>query len=145
MGGFEILEHTADVGIRAIGARPSEVLEQAARALAEVMGVWRPEANGSRLGVQATSHDLGGLLVGWLEEVLYELETRAGGLCAVEASVAGPAGGSGQEGWTARGALLLTELGDEDIDGTPVKAVTLHRLRFEQVLEGWVAECYLDV
>jgi SHS2 domain-containing protein len=42
MGGFELLEHTADVGIRARGATLAEAFEQATLGLAEVLGAMRP-------------------------------------------------------------------------------------------------------
>jgi Archease protein family (MTH1598/TM1083) len=42
VAGFELLEHTADVGIRARGATLEEAFEQATLGLAEVMGALAP-------------------------------------------------------------------------------------------------------
>jgi SHS2 domain-containing protein len=39
VAGYELLEHTADLGLRAWAPTAPEALEHAARALAEIMGV----------------------------------------------------------------------------------------------------------
>ena len=44
MAGVELLEHTADVGIRARGATLEEAFEQATLGLAEVLGALAPGA-----------------------------------------------------------------------------------------------------
>ena len=75
MGGFELLEHTADVGVRARGATLEEAFEQATLGLAEVLGGRRP-GPGDAVPVEVAAGDPGGLLVDWLNEVLWLHETR---------------------------------------------------------------------
>lgn len=139
-GGFELLEHTADVGIRARGATLEEVFEHATEAR-------RIEV----VPVEVAAPDPGGLLVDWLNEVLWLREVR-------EAVVAGVRVERVEDG-TAAGSVTLGGGGavpDEGgagpggggagADGTFVKAVTYHRLRVEpDPGGGWLAEVYLDV
>jgi SHS2 domain-containing protein len=137
IGGFELLEHTADVGIRARGATLEELFEHATEGLAEVLGALRPGGPGEAVGVEVAAPDPGGLLVDWLNEVLWLREVRE----AVVAGVRVERVGDG----TAAGSVVLGG-GGPGPDGTVVKAVTYHRLRVEPGPEGgWVAEVYLDV
>jgi SHS2 domain-containing protein len=136
MGRFELLEHTADVGVRARGATLEEAFEQATLGLAEVLGARRP-GPGEPVAVTVTAGDPGGLLVDWLNEVLWLHETRGHAAIAgvrVERVADGRAAGSVTFSSTAPPA-----------DGTFVKAVTYHRLRVDRDAGGWLAEVYLDV
>ena len=133
---FELLEHTADVGIRARGATLEEAFEQATLGLAEVQGALAP-GPGEPVAVEVAAPDPGGLLVDWLNEVLWLTETRQAGLAGVRVERVG--------GGTARGSVVLAS-GGQARDGTFVKAVTYHRLRVEpDPGGGWLVELYLDV
>ncbi len=153
--GFELLEHTADVGIRARGATLEEAFEQATLGLAEVQGALAPgpeeagpgervagpeePARESReaVAVQVSAADPGGLLVDWLNEVLWLTETRRAGVAGVRVERVGDG--------TASGSVVLSSGGPAP-DGTFVKAVTYHRLRVEpNPGGGWLVEVYLDV
>ena len=136
MGGYELLEHTADVGVRARGATLEEVFEQATLGLAEVLGALRP-GPGEAVAVEVTAGDPGALLVDWLNEVLWLHETR--GHAAV-AAVRVERVGDGR----AAGGVTFSST-DPPADGTFVKAVTYHRLRVGRDAGGWLAEVYLDV
>jgi SHS2 domain-containing protein len=141
VAGFELLEHTADIGIRAAGATLEEAFEQATLGLAEVLGAWRP-GRGEPVGVAVEAGDVGGLLVDWLNEVLYLHEVRSAALGAVRLDRVG--------GGRAEGSVRLAP-DAAPFDGVEVKAVTYHRLRVEPTAEpgagrgGWIAEVYLDL
>jgi SHS2 domain-containing protein len=135
VSGYEILEHTADVGVRARGATLEECFEQATLGLAEVMGIWRP-GGGEEQPVELEAADLGALLVDWLSEVIYLHDSRDADLGGLRIHV---------EGGSLRGELRLVPRGEDVEEGTQVKAVTYHRLRVEQDEQGWVAQVYLDV
>ena len=142
-GGFELLEHTADDGIRARAATLEEAFEHATEGLAEVLGALAPGRSpgasepGEPVPVEVTAPDPGGLLVDWLNEVLWLLETSRAGLAAVRVERAGDG--------VASGSVELAA-GGPDPDGTFVKAVTYHRLRVEpDPGGGWLLEVYLDV
>jgi protein archease len=136
MRGYELLEHTADVGVRARGATLEEVFEQATLGLAEVLGALRP-GPGEAVAVEVTAGDAGALLVDWLNEVLWLHETR--GHAAIAAVRVERAGGD-----RAAGSVTFSST-DPPADGTFVKAVTYHRLRVGRDAGGWLAEVYLDV
>lgn len=134
--GFELLEHTADLGIRARGATLEELFEQATTGLAEVLGAWRPgRGETAPVPVAVEAADLGGLLVDWLNEIVYLQEVRGSSLAAVELERVG-------EGRAAGSVTLAPRTPS---GGTYVKAVTYHQLRIEQRQGGWLAEVYLDV
>jgi SHS2 domain-containing protein len=89
------------------------------------------------VAVEVSAADPGGMLVDWLNEVLWLREVRQ----AVVAGVRVERVGDG----TASGSLVLADGGPAP-DGTFVKAVTYHRLRVEpDPAGGWLAEVYLDV
>jgi len=101
-----------------------------------VLGAHRPGA-GQPVAVEVSAGDLGGLLVDWLNEVLWLREVRQAAVAGVD--VDRVAGG------VARGSVVFADdaAGPE---GTFVKAVTYHRLRVEREPGGgWVVEVYLDV
>jgi SHS2 domain-containing protein len=141
--GFELLEHTADVGIRAWAASLEAAFEQATEGLAEVLGALPPEGSpgatgpGDTVPVEVTAEDLGGLLVDWLNEVLWLREVRQAALAGVRVERVGDG--------MARGSVAFAP-GGPGPDGTFVKAVTYHRLRVEPGPGGgWLLEVYLDV
>jgi SHS2 domain-containing protein len=135
-GGFELLEHTADIGIRARGATLEEAFEQATLGLAEVLGALAP-GTGEAVAVQVSAGDLGGLLVDWLNEVLWLREVRAAAVAGVRVERV--------DGQVATGSVAFTSEGPPP-EGTFVKAVTYHRLTVgRDPAGGWQAEVYLDV
>lgn len=85
MYGFQILDHTADVGIRATGHDLAEAFANAARGMFSIItdldAIHRRESR--RVTVTAT--DLEALLVNWLNELLYRFEVE--GLLFVDFTV----------------------------------------------------------
>jgi SHS2 domain-containing protein len=139
MGGYELLEHTADIGIRATGASLEEVFEHATVGLAELLGAWRP-GPGEPAPVAVDAADPGGLLVDWLNEVIWLREVRDAAVAGIRVDQVVDRAVEGR----ATGALLLAPPA-APVDGTTVKAATYHRLRVERRPGGWLAEVYLDV
>jgi SHS2 domain-containing protein len=135
MGSFEIIEHTADVGIRAYGATREELFEQATLGLARIIGIVTDRA-GERVRVAVEAGDLGGLLVDWLSEVLYLHEVR-------DALLAGVRLGEVTERRAAGDVELVEREGE--VEGTQVKAITYHGLKVEPDGDGWMAQVYVDV
>lgn len=133
---FEIIEHTADVGVRAGAPTLAGLLEQAAMGLCDIAGIWFP-GRGERVEVALEAGDPGGLLVAWLSEILFLHETRDALVAAV--SVA-PASAT-----ALTASVELAARGDRVVEGTAVKAVTYHGLRVEPDGHGWRAQFYVDV
>ncbi len=134
-GGFEILEHTADVGVRSWGPSVEEAFRQASLGLLDIVGAFRP-GSGDRQDITVEARDLGGLLVDWLSEVLYLQEVKDVVFGRVEVSEVRDGRATG---WV--------EIIDRpvEIEGTAVKAVTYHQLSVEAIDSRWVATVYLDI
>ena len=141
--GYELLEHTADVGIRARGPTLEAAFEQATEGLADVLGAlapgWPPGESepGEAVAVRVAAGDPGGLLVDWLNEVLWLREVRQAKVAGVRVERVGDGAAAGWVAFSGDGPAA---------DGTFVKAVTYHRLRVEpDPGGGWLIEVYLDV
>jgi SHS2 domain-containing protein len=134
--GYELLEHTADVGIRARGPTLEAAFEQATEGLAEVLGALAPEGPGEVVRVEVSADDPGGLLVDWLNEVLWLREVRQAAVTGVRVERVRDGSAAGWVAFSGDGPAP---------DGTFVKAVTYHRLRVEPDPGGWLIEVYLDV
>jgi SHS2 domain-containing protein len=136
-GSFEILEHTADVGVEAAGDTCEEAFEAAAQGVAVLLGAWFPE-EGEERDVLVEAPDREALLVGWIDELLFLHESRDvvfGGFTVRRVD-------DGELDGSARTAPT----GNRALEGTAIKAATFHRLRVAQKQDGtWRARVYLDV
>lgn len=135
MASFEIIEHTADVGIRAEGATAEEAFEQATLGLADIVGGWRP-GPGETVPIEVEARDRPGLLVDWLNEVLFLQDARDATINDVEVARVGDT--------LARGSVTLSPR-NEVLEGTAVKAITFHGIKMEPSGAGWLAQVYVDV
>jgi SHS2 domain-containing protein len=87
--------------------------------------------------VRVAADDPGGLLVDWLNEVLWLREVRQAKVAGVRVERVGDGSAAGWVAFSGDGPAP---------DGTFVKAVTYHRLRVEpDPGGGWLIEVYLDV
>ena len=125
MHGFQILDHTADVGIRATGHDLAEAFANAARGMFSIITdldtIHRRETH----RVAVTAPDLEALLVNWLNELLYRFEVD--GLLFVDFTV---------DSMTQR-QLVATCTGERvdperHLIKTGVKAATYHALEVSQ-------------
>lgn len=116
--GFELLEHTADLGIRAWGWSLPEAFEQAARALVHVMGIERPPP-GERWMVKASADDEESLLVAFLNELIWLHEAKSVVFAGIEVIAVAPRG-------------IVAEVETVPLEDAPagieVKAATYHQL-----------------
>jgi SHS2 domain-containing protein len=135
-GRFEVLEHTADVGVRAQGVALEECFRQATLGLLEISGAHRP-GSGERRVIEVEADDLGALLVYWLEEVLYLQDSADAVVTDVTVNHVGTA--------EAAGSVTIAPRGNDVLEGTAVKAITYHQLAVERTEEGWTATVYFDI
>lgn len=139
--GYEILEHTADKGVRAWGRTLEELFENASRGMYRLV----MDPVGMRADVSIPIQvevlepiDRSDLLVKWLRELVYLTDVQKVVFIhftvhrVTETTVEGEARG-------------VTVQDNSMLDGAPVKAVTYHGLRVEQTPYGWEAEFYVDV
>ncbi len=139
MARFEILEHTADVGIRAEAVDLLGVFEQATLGLLDIVGTWAPDRRADEdVTIEIQADDVGALLVDWLGEVLYVGDSRDAIVISLEMDEVTKR--------RAAGRLGIAPRDDASYEGgTQVKAITYHRLAVEQTGDGWTATVYVDV
>ena len=68
---FTVLNHTADLGIRAHGTDLRDLFENAARAMLQTMVRIRPGGKAATIRLSLDGQDLADLMVRWLGEILY--------------------------------------------------------------------------
>jgi SHS2 domain-containing protein len=131
--GYEELEHTADRSLRIWGASMEELLEAATRGMLALSGVVASGKEAMQRPVEMRAEDSEGLLVSWLEEILFRLET----LQVIPIEFELDAG----EGWVV-GTVT-------DVHATPpqkpIKAVTYHNLDIVRGAHGLEARLVFDV
>ncbi len=138
MGAHEVIEHTADVGVRATGDSVEDAFTEVTLGLLEITGTSRPRAQGATVEIALdVAPDLGALLVDWLSEVLYHQDARDHLVTSVEIRVIDDHG--------LRGRLGVRPRGDDLPEGTPVKAVTYHQLVVEERDGVWTAQVFFDI
>ena len=163
---YEILEHTADIGLRAWAHNRRDLFVHCARGLAEIIGrvtwpaevPWPEEArtladaaslnpefeerliqafqDAPKREISLRASDQESLLVEWLNELLFTLETED--VCLWTAAVHDMT-----RKWL-RGHFVLQPC-IETPEGTEVKATTYHQLSVRRGDTGWEATVYFDV
>jgi SHS2 domain-containing protein len=136
--GYEILEHTADIGIRAWGPTLEDCFVQASLGLSELLAAKMDPGPGQGTEVivlDAERRDPGGLLVDLLNELIFLHETRRCGFVDFQVAV------------SERIVEVKARVGDIgwETETTGVKAATYHRLEVREVAGGVEARVYLDV
>jgi SHS2 domain-containing protein len=131
---YRWVDHTAEVELEIEAAGEREVLEEAVRALAELLGVGTADSTTER-ALTAHAPDRPALLAAWIEELTFLAESEG----FVATRVLDLEIGAGGVRATVAGVL-----------GEPpplIKAVTYHRLEFAPRVrgEGYGARVILDV
>ena len=134
--GYEIIEHTADVGIRARASALNELFEQATLGLLDIAGAYHPDLSGDRTAISVEARDLEGLLVDWLSEVLYLQDARDMVITDVHVDAVSEGSASGHVAVAPRTTSL---------EGTAVKAITYHAIEVAQTPDGWIAQVFVDI
>ncbi len=68
---FEIIDHTADLGIVVAGTTLKELFQNASNAMMQIMLKQGPEETGEPINISVQGADLPDLMVRWLGEILY--------------------------------------------------------------------------
>ena len=138
---FEILEHTADIGLRAFGDTLSELFANAARGM---MAIAFEGESGSqairprqRRKITAQGQDREELLVHFLSEVLYALDTEGWRFSEFRIGTIDP-DRIEAEGWGE-----CKERSEHS--RVAVKAVTYHQVSVARTDQGWEAVVYFDI
>jgi SHS2 domain-containing protein len=140
---FEILEHPADVGLRASGSSLEEALAAAVEALSSILvGDIEPSESELRRANFA-GDDLAHAVVMLLEECLFLLDAE--GMVVRGASVRQVPSLPVSE--TTFEVEYRCEAFDENrhCEGTAVKAITYHQLSVAQTGRGWEVVVFVDI
>ncbi|MFN3284783.1 MAG: archease [bacterium] len=134
----EVLEHTAEVGLRASADSLGSLLQELAAGLFGLITDPQTVQERESWQVEVQADDLTALAVEWLNELLF-LHARDGMLarrCAVDEA------GEGRVRATVWGERFDPGRHPRGIE---VKSATYHQARVEPSSGGWTAVVYLDV
>jgi SHS2 domain-containing protein len=135
---WEILEHTADVGIAACADTLGELYEALGEGLADFICPRNNVRSRERREIDVEAEDAAALAVDFLSEIMLAVEHERFAVASVRILEASE-------------THLAAELIGEPLDPgrhelqTEVKAVTYHQLRVERQDDGCTGQVYLDI
>ena len=129
---YEIIDHTADVGIRVRSPSLEGLFVEAAAAMFDMMvEPKRALVPSIEVPVEVRAPTLDELMVRWLAELLYAFETRRLVLTNFWVDEVG----DGRLVGSAKGLKFDSARHSQKL---AIKAVTYHRIRVERADDGWV-------
>ena len=135
---YEVLEHTADVGLRVYARSLPELFANAGLGLMALAIEPQRFNEKERIPLSVTGSDIEQLLVNWLSEILYYMDTEGWaftGFAITECSATAiTAAGWGERRHPA-----------ERSHAVAVKAVTYHQLSVRETADGFEATVYFDI
>lgn len=135
---FEIIEHTADVGILARGATLEELFVNAARGMFSIMCDLEQVKDLEARDVEVSASDQDLLLAEWLSELLFLFEVEF--MLFVRFRIEFPAEGR------LRGRAWGEKVNpDRHHVSVGIKAVTHHMLHVENRPDGYIATVIFDI
>ena len=138
MEGFELLEHTADIGVLSTGDSFASALSWVAQGMFSVIADLDAVEPRRRIVVEVSSEDRESLVVDWLNELIFRFDTE--GFLPAEFRV------TVDESHTHIAAECAGETADPERHQirTAVKAATYHRLEVRHD-DQWRIQVILDV
>lgn len=141
MKNYELIEHTADIGIRVRGEDLKELFSNAALAMFDIMAERKspltgPQPTIRRISLKQKAENLEELFVNWLNELLSLSAIKEKIFCDFkfkqldERNLEAEVGGC--------------EIKDYKVN-TEIKAATYHQLKIEKAANDWQAEVIFDV
>ena len=140
---YEIIEHTADIGLKANGATLKKLFENAAKGMFEIIKGKESQENlklqnSKKIEIKREVKDFEELLVTWLSEILYifnkeEILFKNFNILKLDND------------------KIVAEAFGEKIDlskntlQTEIKAVTFHNLKIEKNIKGFSCNVIFDV
>lgn len=144
---YELIEHTADVGVRVKGADLKELFKNAALAMFDIIAERKPRdpsysagATGQKLPVRyiikQKAENLEELFVNWLNELLSLSATKEKIFCEFKFKRLD------EQNFEAE--VVGCDIQNYKVN-TEIKAATYHQLKIEQTQSAWQAEVIFDV
>jgi SHS2 domain-containing protein len=138
--GFQLRDHTADIGVEATGESLEAVFAAIADGLAAASCESIPDETGERFSVSVTAESREALLFDFLDELIYLRDVRAA--LPVDHRIERVDELDAEE-WRLEGSARGIPL--EAITAREIKAVTYSEMRLEEVGDGWEAYVVFDV
>lgn len=135
---YELLEHTADIGIIAYGKTKEEAFEIAAEAMFDLICPLEKIEEKECFDIEVDAEDLESLLVTWLNELLYVYEVQKLLFKRFEVTLIG-------------NNQLISHCYGEKVDPKKheiireIKAATYNLLKIEPKDEKWVIQVVFDI
>lgn len=135
---YEMIDHTADIGIKVFGKDISEVFANAGYAMFDILTEPKNVQKKESFDIQVSANNIEQLLVKWLDELLYRYETER----------------------VVFSEFVINEISDTAIDSTvygekidrsrheiktEIKNVTYHQLQIRKTNGSWEAQVIFDV
>ncbi|HEC62826.1 MAG TPA: archease [Candidatus Acetothermia bacterium] len=138
---YEILEHTADAGVRGIGNTLEEAFREAARGTFSLMVDLERVELRQEVALEVQADSLEGLLVAFLGELLAKRDIEGLVFSDFKVKI-----GKGKGGWRLTGVAWGEPLDPaRHRPGVEVKAATYFGVRVEKEGHRWIAQCVLDL
>ncbi|MCQ9207776.1 MAG: archease [Omnitrophica bacterium] len=135
---YEIIDHTADIGIRAYGKDLKSLFANAAYGMFDIMADLKNVRLREGLKIKLEAPNIEELFLSWLSELLYHYNSKK--IIFKEFMV----------DKLTENAINATAKGERlDLKRhtlkTEIKAATYHELKVEKIKDSWQAEVILDV
>ena len=137
-GSYAFFEHTADIGIQAEGATQEEFFVAMARGLAELIAENTRVEPEQTKAVCLSAEDAEGLLLAWLQKLLYWFSTERFLVAEYRLARISPTALAGE----VRGGTFDPA---RDTQGREVKAITRHQLNVRQQEDRWSGRVIVDI
>lgn len=136
---YEIIEHTADVGLRIYGKDLKELFAHAAIGLGDLMTDISKVSIKEEQRIQLKGEDVGDLLLKWLREILFLFSAQH----KIFKEVTFHQLTEKELDATVKGEIFNPAIHDQKCE---VKAVTYHQFKLERQKTGtWIAEVIFDI
>ncbi|MBI3934918.1 MAG: archease [Acidobacteria bacterium] len=135
---YEVLEHTADVGLRVYGRTLPELFANAALGLMALAIEPQDFQEKERLPLSVSGSDAEQLLVNWLSEILYYIDADGWAFTRFAITECSPMAITA-DGWGERRDPASRTR------AVAVKAVTYHQLAVCETPDGWQATIFFDI
>jgi protein archease len=161
MEGFQILDISGDVGLKAFGKSINEVFMNAAIGMYNLITNLDGIAENKTIDVSVESRSLEGLFVSWLNELIFHFDAYGfigKGIVITEFTPSltlpprrGGKGGEAEADLPNQLCKLNASVTGEDFEPDKhesrllIKAATYHRLRIEKVDDTWEADVIFDI
>jgi SHS2 domain-containing protein len=135
---YQIIDHTADLGIIVRGADAKDLFISAGYAMTDLMVKGDISEKGAKRKVLVEGEDFPDLMVRWLSEILYLFDGEHILVSAIEISSISPI--------RLQSTLTVVPLkrGHHEIL-REIKAVTYHQISVDKTKDGWQAKVIFDI